>query len=153
MGDGIPPDLLDKPRLEPEDEGSKHTTWLLTETHGDVQSDTFITEKDASIASLVKSGKEKDANFEATREVVKLNNQDIFVNKPRKAWGNQGLPSEPFNCEYSFCESTCEVNMCGKKVCEECSSVSFSKLRSLMIKCNTIYFTCKVATSFNVMKP
>ena len=83
---------------------------------------------------------------EATPALMKMNNDDIFIIKPKKSIKTA---SKPFTetCAISGCENTnidlIKCNLCGNPVCEDCSSVKFAKLRPVMNQCSTLYFTCK----------
>ena len=104
---------------------------------------------DAQKQEHMKAKKENDAVIKEMREkcekpcVVKLNNEDAFVSKPRKnARGEQ----ESNGCEVSGCASTnvdlIKCSQCGHLICEECSGVKVSKLRPIMNACSRIYITC-----------
>ena len=92
---------------------------------------------------------EKDATIEELKSqierpcVMKLNNENLFVPKPRK---NGKGESETNGCEISGCGSTnvdlVKCSMCGNLVCEDCSGVKVAKLRPIMNACNKLYFTC-----------
>ena len=77
--------------------------------------------------------------------VMKMNNDDVFILKPKK--GGRTTP-KPFTetCAISGCENTntdlIKCNMCGNPICEDCSSVKFAKLRPVMNQCGTLYFIC-----------
>ena len=75
--------------------------------------------------------------------VMKMNNGDPFVPKPRK---NTKGESESNGCEISGCSNInvdlTKCSMCGNLVCEDCSGVKVAKLRPIMNACSKLYFTC-----------
>ena len=77
--------------------------------------------------------------------VMKMTNEDIFIAKPKKTARNQNSSSD--TCAISGCENMnidlIKCNLCGNPICEDCSSVKFTKLRPVMNQCSTLYFTCK----------
>ena len=95
-----------------------------------------ISEKDATINQLNKRLE--------TPAVMKMNNKDIFVAKPKK--GAKPVSSSP-QCTMSGCDKTnidlIKCNMCGNLVCEDCSGVKVTKLRPVMNMCNPVYFICR----------
>ena len=104
---------------------------------------------DAQKQEHEKAKKENEDIIEDLREkcekpcVVKLNNEDAFISKPRKnARGEQ----ESNGCEVSGCDSTnvdlIKCSQCGHLICEECSGVKVSKLRPIMNACSRLYITC-----------
>ena len=74
-------------------------------------------------------------------DVIKMNNQDIFVSKLRK-----GATGPIKCCEISGCSNSdvdlVKCNMCGCLVCEECTGVKITKLRPIMNLCKQLYITC-----------
>ena len=93
-----------------------------------------MSEKEATINQLKKRLE--------TPVVMKMDNEDIFVTKPKKG---AKLVSTP-ECTVSGCEKTnldlIKCNMCRKLVCDDCSGVKVSKLRPVMNQCGSLYFTC-----------
>ena len=83
---------------------------------------------------------------ESRPALMKMNNEDIFIIKPKKNTKNPTKPSSE-TCAISGCENTnvdlIKCNMCGNPICEDCSAVKFTKLRPIMNQCSTLYFTCK----------
>ena len=79
----------------------------------------------------------------AAPKVIKMNNSDVFVTKPRK--GAKDAPSN--ECAISGCDNVnvdmIKCCMCGNLVCEDCSKVKVAKLRPLMNQCDTLFFTCQ----------
>ncbi len=78
--------------------------------------------------------------------VMKMNNADIFIIKPKKSTKNPAKPSTE-TCAISGCENNnsdlIKCNICGNAICEDCSSVKITKLRPIMNQCSTLYFICK----------
>ena len=93
-----------------------------------------MSEKEATINQLKKRLE--------TPVVMKMDNEDIFVTKPKKG---AKLVSTP-ECTVSGCEKTnldlIKCNMCRKLVCDDCSGVKVSKLRPMMNQCGSLYFSC-----------
>jgi hypothetical protein len=73
--------------------------------------------------------------------VAKLSNEDAFVSKPRK---DTTGPTK--GCGVSGCDvkdvDFIRCSMCDTLVCEECSGVNIAKLRPIMKRCKTLYFSC-----------
>ncbi len=82
---------------------------------------------------------------EVSPVIMKMTNEDIFIAKPKKSTRNQKSSSD--TCAISGCENMnidlIKCNLCGNPICEDCSSVKFTKLRPVMNQCSTLYFTCK----------
>jgi uncharacterized coiled-coil protein SlyX len=97
----------------------------------------ILSEKDLAI-------KELTIRLQKEPMPLKMNNDDIFIIKPKKGPKNQKASTE--TCTVSGCENTnadlIKCNLCGNHICEECSSVKFTKLRPVMNQCDTLYFTC-----------
>ena len=101
------------------------------------------------MVALEKTIAEKDATIEDLKNrvkkpvVIKMNNEDPFVPKPRK---NGKGETESNGCEVSGCGNTnvdlTKCSMCGNRVCEDCSGMKVAKLRPIMNACNKVYFTC-----------
>lgn len=104
----------------------------------------MLSEKDTVIKEL--NCRLQAANHHSTESrPMKMNNEDIFIIKPKKGAKNQKPTNE--TCTISGCENTnidlIKCNLCGNAVCEDCSSVKFAKLKPVMNQCNTLYFTCR----------
>ena len=87
-----------------------------------------------------------------SQQALKLNNNDIFSIRPkRNKVGSKSL-TDMLKCEYSDCTNInvdlIRCNLCGKRICEECSDLQVTKLKPLMIKCRTLYFSCKGCDTF-----
>ena len=95
--------------------------------------DRLLSEKDAKI-------KELSARLEK-QDVMKMNNEDVFVPKLRK-----GASGPTKCCEIPGCNKDdvdlIRCNMCGVLSCEECTGVKISKLRPIMNQCKQLYITC-----------
>ena len=94
-----------------------------------------IAEKDSTIKDLKQQIKNPC--------VMKMNNEDPFVSKPRK---NAKGEAESNGCKVTGCENInvdlIKCSMCGNLVCEDCSGVKVTKLRPIMNACSKLYFTC-----------
>ena len=104
-----------------------------------------IEEKENMIAALktqLEQGLSK--NNAVVPLVMKMNNTDMFVSKPRK--GAKDVPTN--KCAISTCDNInvdlIKCCMCANLVCEDCSKVKIAKLRPLMNQCETLYFTCHI---------
>ena len=114
----------------------------------DSMDEKFRTEFEAAIAekdTVIQSERSKIAEFRnaTAPKVMKMNNNDIFLTKPRK--GAKDVPSN--ECAISGCDNAnvdmIKCCMCGNLSCEDCSKVKVAKLRPLMNQCDTLYFTCQ----------
>ena len=98
----------------------------------------LLSEKDETIRDL---NARLTENADPQPNVMKMNNDDAFVSKPRK-----GAKGESNACEISGCSNTnvdlIKCSMCGNLVCEDCTGVKVAKLRPVMNACSTLYFTC-----------
>ena len=110
-----------------------------------IEYDLIVAEKDKTITELsAMLHNEHTGEIEDDApKVMKMNNMDIFVGKPRK--GVKDVHSN--ECTASGCENTnvdmIKCCMCGDLSCEDCSKVKVSKLRPIMNQCDTLFFTCQ----------
>ena len=81
--------------------------------------------------------------------VMKMNNADIFLIKPKKNTKSTLKPSTE-TCTISGCENNntdlIKCNICENAICEDCSSVMFTKLRPLMNHSVLCTLSVRVAT-------
>ena len=99
-------------------------------------------------------------NAEEQKVCFKRTDDEEFVRtRPRrKGKNNTDQQSDPLNCQYADCGKTDEdaiikCNLCNIWVCEECHDVSILKLKLIMNKCKTVYFTCKTCNLKTLQLP
>ena len=93
----------------------------------------------------------KEKHNNCINEGGRLYNCDENIRiKPKTKKSNQNVTinnTEYFNCEYSECNMSnvdlIKCYSCDKWVCENCHHISVTKIKSIMSKCNTLYFICK----------
>ena len=111
-------------------------------------------EKEKEITSLrqtIKGYQNVDAHKNRINEGGRLYNCDENIRiKQKTKKSNQNVTiniTEYFNCEYSECNMSnvdlIKCYSCDKWVCENCHHISVTKIKSIMSKCNTLYFNCK----------
>ena len=110
-----------------------------------IEYDLIVAEKDKTIielSAMLQNERTGEIEDDAPK-VMKMNNMDIFVGKPRKGVKDK----HPNECTASGCENTnvdmIKCCMCGDLSCEDCSKVKVSKLRPIMNQCDTLFFTCQ----------
>ena len=109
-----------------------------------------INEKDEEIASqteIIKCCKE--TLYDGLGK--KLTKENMFRIEPKKS-GKKGNTTssttvDSLKCEFAECGidnvDLIKCNVCVKWVCEDCNDVPVAKLKSIIIKFQTVYFICK----------
>ena len=107
-----------------------------------------------------RESKAKNKNAEEQKVCLKrADEEELFRTRPRrKGKNNTDQQSDPLKCQYDDCGKTDEdalikCNSCNIWVCEECHDVSILKLKQIMNKCKTVYFTCKTYNSETLQLP
>ena len=118
---------------------------------------------ESSKSEYKKAINEKDEEIASQKEIIKccketlydgrknLTKENMFRIKPKKS-GKKGNTTssttvDSLKCEFAECDiddvDMIKCNVCEKWVCEDCNDVPVAKLKSIINKCQTVYFICK----------